>query len=92
MSWICPTAQINTVCYAANTPGHSWQLTSQGTAPVAHKGMLHAAKVLALAAVHLMENPDIVEKAKHEHKLRVGEGYVCPIPEGVRPRAIAPKK
>lgn len=92
VSWVCPVAQINTVCYAANTPGHSWQLVSQGKAPVAHKGMLYAAKVLAATAVHLMETPDLIEKAKREHKMRVGEGYKCPIPQGVQPRAIAPKK
>ncbi len=92
VSWVCPTAQINAVCYAANTPGHSWQLVSQGLADTAHKGMLYAAKVMAASAVHLFENPDIIEKAKAEHKNRVGDGYICPIPQGVKPRAIAPKK
>lgn len=92
VSWVCPTAQINVACYAADTPGHSWQLTGQGKLAPAHKGMLYAGKVLASAAIRLMEDPQLLEKAKEEHKMRVGEGYVCPIPAGVQPRAIAPKK
>ena len=92
VSWVCPTAQINTTCYAADTPGHSWQLVAQGKEGPAHKGMLYAGKVLACAAINLMENPQVIEAAKEEHKMRVGDGYVCPIPAGVQPRAIAPKK
>ncbi len=92
VSWVCPTAQINVTCYAADTPGHSWQLTAQGKEGPAHKGMLYAGKVLAAAAIELMEQPQLIEKAKEEHKMRVGEGYICPIPAGVKPRAIAPKK
>ena len=92
VSWVCPTPQINGACYAADTPGHSWQLTGQGKLGPAHKGMLYAGKVMAAAAIELMENPQLIEKAKEEHKMRVGEGYICPIPRGVQPRAIAPKK
>ena len=44
------------------------------------------------AAIKLMENPELIQQAKEEHKMRVGEGYVCPIPKGVQPRSIAPKK
>ena len=92
VSWICPTAQINTVCYAANTPGHSWQLVAQGLADTAHKGMLYAAQVMADAVIQLYENPDILRRAKEEFDGRVGDGYICPIPDGVKPRSIAPKK
>lgn len=92
VSWVCPTAQINTVCYAANTPGHSWQLVAQGLADTAHKGMLYAARVMADTVIHLYENPEILRRAKKEFAARVGDGYKCPIPEGVKPRSIAPKK
>ena len=91
-SWVCPTAQINVACYAVDTPGHSWQLVAQGKEGPAHKGMLYAGEVMAAAAIKLMENPELIEQAKEEHKMRVGDGYVCPIPKGVKPRAIAPKK
>ena len=48
--------------------------------------MLHAGKVMAATAVEVMQNPQIIEKAKAELKERLGgASYVCPIPEGVKP-------
>lgn len=92
VSWICPTAQIFTTAKAANTPAHSWQQTAQGKSGIAHKGMLYAAKVMGSAACRLLQSPDIVEKAKQEHKERLdGHKYECAIPKDVRPRKIAPK-
>jgi len=89
VSWVCPTAQIVTATYPVGTPGHSWQKTALGKTSTAHKATLYAAKVMGAAGIELLQNPELVEKAKAEHKERVGaEGYKCPIPEGVRPRAI----
>lgn len=92
VSWCCPTAQVHTACWAANTPGHSWQLVSQDSLSPAHKGMAYASKVMAATAIELMEKPEFIEKATAEWKERVGDGYVCPIPKGVVPRSITPKK
>jgi aminobenzoyl-glutamate utilization protein B len=39
VSWVVPTAQIRDATHAIGTPGHSWQVTAQGKAPAAHKGM-----------------------------------------------------
>jgi aminobenzoyl-glutamate utilization protein B len=91
VSWICPTAQVGTACYALDTPGHSWQLVSQGLKGPAFKGMEYAGKIMAATAIHCIENPDIIAKAKAEHKERVGSGYVCPIPEGAKPRKMGEK-
>lgn len=93
VSWVCPTAQINTVTEAAGTPGHSWQQVAQGKSSVAHKGMLFAGKVMAGAVIDMLEEPKLIEEAKAELARRVGpEGYIAPIPKDVRPRAINPKK
>ena len=47
---------------------------------------VYAAKVLAAAAVELLTNSALLEEAKAEHRKRVGkDGYVPPIPEGIRP-------
>lgn len=78
-SYAAPTVQIYTACYAKETPGHSWQMVSQTAAPAALKGMLMAAKVLALTAWELLEQPDILVKAKEEHRLTTKGGYICPI-------------
>lgn len=89
VSWNTPTAQITTVCYAKDTPGHSWQLVAQGEEELFHKGMLEAGKVLALSAVELFENQEILAQAKEEFKRRLGnETYECPIPPDVKPSPI----
>lgn len=93
VSWVCPTAQINTVTEAFGTPGHSWQMVSQGKSSIAHKGMQYAAKVMAGAIIDVLENPELIDQAKAELKSRIGEeGYIPPIPKDVRPMAINPKK
>lgn len=89
VSWVCPTAQILAAAYAKGTPNHSWQQTTQGKLPMAHKAMLFASKVLAAAAVELLQNTDLLEQARSEHLQRIGPGgYHCPIPQDLRPRAI----
>ncbi len=84
-SYCVPTAQFNVSCCAIGTPGHSWQLTGQLASPIAHKGTVHAAKILALTALKAALNPEIIKKAKEEHKLNVPNGYICPTPDDVMP-------
>jgi aminobenzoyl-glutamate utilization protein B len=67
VSWVVPTVQCRTACYAIGTPGHSWQLVSQGKAPAAHKGLTHAAKIMASTAVELLSNESLRQAAKKEH-------------------------
>jgi aminobenzoyl-glutamate utilization protein B len=86
VSWNVPTAQVETVCYAKDTPGHSWQLVAQGKAELFHKGLLQAGKILASAAIKLFENPELISKAKDEFRNRLdGKSYKCPIPEEIKP-------
>jgi len=86
VSWIAPTAQIMTSCWALGVPGHSWGITATGGMSIGHKGMLHAAKVMAITAAELIDNPDAVSAAKAEHKERLGEHvYRAAIPEGAAP-------
>lgn len=86
VSWIVPTVQCTTATMALGTPLHTWQVVSQGVMPIAHKGMLQAAKIMACTAIELIDNPTIIEEAKKELKERLdGETYVSLIPEGVLP-------
>lgn len=86
VSWVVPTAQISSTCFALGTTFHSWQLVSQGKSELCHKGLLQAGKVIGTAAIELMQNPEIVEKAKLELAERLeGQNYVCPIPDDVKP-------
>jgi aminobenzoyl-glutamate utilization protein B len=86
VSWVTPTGQFMATCYAFGTPGHSWQLVAQGGMSVGHKGMLFAAKVLALSAAEFMTNAEALAKAKAEFETRKqGNPYISPIPDGVAP-------
>jgi aminobenzoyl-glutamate utilization protein B len=86
VSWVVPTAQIRGATYAIGTPGHSWQLTAQGKTPAAHKGMVHAAKVMAATAVDVLRDGALLAAAKADHQARTKNNpYVCPLPDDVPP-------
>ncbi len=89
VSWVCPTVQAKAATWAFGTPCHSWQAVTQGVMPLAHKMTLYIAKSLAAMGAELMVNAELLERAKQEHRRLVGpEGYVCPIPKGVKPRSM----
>lgn len=93
VSWNCPTAQAYVCTWAAGTPGHSWQIVSQGKSGLAHKGLLYAAKAMAGTAIDMIEDPSLIEAAKQEMADTLdGDSYICPIPDGCRPRAIGMTK
>jgi aminobenzoyl-glutamate utilization protein B len=86
VSWIAPTAQIMTTCFALGVPGHSWGITATGAMSIGHKGMIHAAKIMAITGAELFDNPDLLAAAKAEHEATLGgRRYVTPIPEGAMP-------
>ena len=85
VSWETPTVQLNTVCFAAGSPGHSWQNVSCGHTSIGHKGLLCAAKVLAGTAVDLYENPALLEQARSEFAEKTKGGYYCPVPKDAKP-------
>lgn len=83
VSWHIPTSGMNVVCFAAGSPGHSWQNTAAIGSPIGHKGLLVAAKVLALSAVELLRNPKEVEEAKKDFQERMKDRtYTTRIPKG----------
>ena len=88
VSWLTPTSQIETVCWPAGVPGHSWQIVACGKSALAHKGMLLAAKVLAATAIDLMTDPALLAAAKAEFAERAAEGYTCPIEPDAVPIAL----
>lgn len=86
VSWAVPTVQARVATHAIGTPGHSWQITAQGKMPAAHKGLVHAAKIMAGTALTVLENPDLMNEAKREHQARLASTpYICPIPDEVEP-------
>ena len=72
--------------WALGIPGHSWAVTATGSMSIGHKGMLHAAKAMAIAAASLIEDPDLIRQAREEFAASTaGRPYVCPIPDEVKP-------
>ncbi len=82
VSWVTPLAEFNVACQIMGTPGHSWQNVATGGMSIGHKGMLTAAKILALTALDFMNSPELVEKAwrqfKKDHKEKK---YISPFPD-----------
>ena len=86
VSWVVPTVQARVATCAIGTPFHTWQLTAQGKSPMAHKGMIHAAKVMAATARTLIAEPAIREAATAAHRRHLARTpYTCPIPDEVHP-------
>ncbi|HJO95749.1 MAG TPA: amidohydrolase [Victivallales bacterium] len=70
VSWTVPSAQILTACNPFSTADHSWQYTASVITSIGHKGMLYASKVIGTTALKLIENPNLIEKAKQEFNQR----------------------
>lgn len=89
ISWYVPTGGLRMTCFAAGSPGHSWQNVASIGSSIGGKGTLCAAKVLATATLDLLEKPDLVASAKADFKTRMeGRKYITLIPKGQAP----PKK
>jgi len=86
VSWITPTVQCTTACFAIGTSAHSWQWVSLGRTSIGHKGMLYAGKIMAATAVQLLLQPELLQSARNELNERLdGQPYQCPIPAEVQP-------
>jgi len=85
VGYAVPTLNLNIATACVGNVGHTWQMTAQSCSPLAHKGLLTAAKVLALSCIRTMGQPEIIEKAKEEVKKRNGGRYQCPLPDSVQP-------
>jgi len=85
VSWLVPTAQCMTACEPLGTPLHTWQIVATGTTSLAHKGMLHAGKIMASTALDVLLQPALIEQAKAELiERRAGEVYTSPLPSDVK--------
>jgi aminobenzoyl-glutamate utilization protein B len=89
VSQIAPTAQIGAPCWSIGTPPHSWLAVAQGKTTYAHKAMVHAATVLAVATIDLLQDEQLLDGAKQEHSERIYESpYQRPFAPEVLPAAL----
>lgn len=87
VSWQTPMAQMFTCCQPIGTANHSWQQTVCAGMSIGHKGMLAAARTLALTSVRIIDDDDTLRKAKEEFMDAIKDNpYKCPLPEGLMPK------
>ena len=84
MSWYAPCSMLQTATWASRAAAHSWGVVASGRTSIGHKGMMYAAKVMALSAAELILSPEVLERARAEFRAVVERTpYKCPIPDDV---------
>lgn len=75
VSWVAPTAGVSTATFVPGSSGHSWQNVAAAGSSIGTKGMMIAAKTLALTAYDLFNDPASLTAAKQELKRRQGPDF-----------------
>ena len=75
VSWVVPTAGLSTATWVPGTSAHSWQAVAAGGTEIGNKGMMVAAKTLALTAIELFKRPDVITVAWEELTERRGADF-----------------
>lgn len=73
VSYAVPTVGLRASTWVPGTPAHSWQAVACGGTEIGTKGMMVAAKTIALTAIDLYLDPTAIEKAKIEYKKMLGD-------------------
>jgi len=75
VSYVVPTVGLRTATWVPGTPAHSWQAVACGGTNIGIKGMMVAAKTLALTGIDLLNDPTQIQKAKEEYQKRIGPNF-----------------
>jgi aminobenzoyl-glutamate utilization protein B len=73
VSYAVPTVGLAAATWIPGTPAHSWQAVACDGTEIGTKGMMVAAKTMALTAIDLYTNPALIQKAKDEFKVSKGD-------------------
>jgi aminobenzoyl-glutamate utilization protein B len=76
VSWNVPTVSMTAATFVPGIPAHSWQATACAGGTIGVKGMMVAAKAMALTTLDLFTDPPIIQKAKAEFDQKRGPGFV----------------
>ena len=75
VSWLVPTAGLNTATWVPGTSAHTWQAVAAGGTSIGQKGMMVAAKTLTLTAMDIFKNPSVTKTALDELNKRRGADF-----------------
>jgi len=92
VSWVVPTVGLTTATWVPGTAAHSWQAIAAGGTSIGSKGMMLAAKSLALSMIDVYTNPAIVDVAWKEFKAKTGSDFKYESLLGDRPPALDYRK
>ena len=85
ISWYVPTGGLRTACFAAGSPGHSWQNVAAIGSSIGEKGIIYAAQVLSVSVLDVFEQPEDLAAAKADWQQRMKDRkYTSLIPKGQR--------
>jgi len=72
VSWSVPTVELEAATWVPGTPAHSWQAVACGGTGIGSKGMIVAAKAMALTAADLFTGPGHLQAARADFDRRRG--------------------
>ncbi|QIB67674.1 amidohydrolase [Kineobactrum salinum] len=75
VSWQVPTTELRAATWVPGTAPHTWQAVAAGGTAIGSKGMMVAAKSMALTAADLFQDPELVRAAQREFLQRRGEDF-----------------
>ncbi len=90
LSQVAPISMLVTTCFPTGSPGHSWANVATGGMSIGHKGMMHAAKTMAVAAVDLYTDAAKLAEVRAEFE-KNSKPYECPMPDDMQPPRYEPK-
>ena len=86
VSWNVPTVNFNAATFVPGAVPHTWQSAACAGTTIGRKGMLVAARTLALSTLELLEQPREIEAAKADFaKRKAGRSWVTRIAAGAKP-------
>jgi aminobenzoyl-glutamate utilization protein B len=86
ISWNVPTIGIITATFVPGVAAHTWQAAASTGMSIGQDGMVVASRALALTAIDLFTDPQLVQAAKADFaKETAGKTYLSAIPAGQKP-------
>ncbi len=86
VSWNVPTIGFSAATFVPGAVAHTWQAAACAGMSIGQKGMLVAAKALAITGADLFSNAQLVQEAKADFERQMqGKTYRSEIPPGQKP-------
>jgi aminobenzoyl-glutamate utilization protein B len=75
VSWVVPTVGVDAATWVPGTPPHTWQAVASGATEIGTKGMMVAAKAMALMGIDLFTDKALLTNAKKEFEQATGSNF-----------------